>query len=166
MTPPAQRAAAGLAAALLVLLIGAALPGDGAPPQADDGPHPHPSLTPAEIVRIQIEALRANDAADRGIAIAYRFASPDNRRSTGPLARFAAMIKREPYATMLRHTDAEYGPVTVAGRRAAQRVVLSAPGRPPVTYVFHLARQEDPGPLHGCWMTEAVQAVEYAGRQA
>jgi hypothetical protein len=35
-----------------------------------------------------------------------------------------------------------------------------------VTYVFHLARQEDAGPLQGCWMTEAVQAVEYAGRQA
>jgi hypothetical protein len=67
---------------------------------------------------------------------------------------------------MLRHTDAVYGPVTVAGRRAAQRVVLSAPGRAPVTYVFHLARQEDAGPLQGCWMTEAVQAVEYAGRQA
>lgn len=166
MTPPAQRAAAGLAVALLALLIGVAVPGHGAPRQADDGPHPHPSLAPADVVRIQIEALRGNDAADRGIAIAYRFASPDNRRSTGPLGRFAAMIKQEPYVMMLRHTHAVYGPVTVAGRRAAQRVVLSAPGRAPVTYVFHLARQEDAGPLHGCWMTEAVQAVDYAGRQA
>ena len=166
MMPPAQRAAAGLAAALLVLLIGAAPAGDVAPPQADDGPHPHPSLAPADVVRIQLEALRDNDAADSGIAIAYRFASPDNRRSTGPLARFAAMIKREPYAMMLRYTDAVYGPVTVAGRRAAQRVVLSAPGRAPVTYVFHLTRQEDAGPLQECWMTEAVQAVAYAGRQA
>lgn len=155
----------GLAAAL-ALLLGVVLPGHGAPPDADDGPHPHPSLAPADVVRIQLEALRGNDADDRGIEIAYRFASPDNRRSIGPLSRFATMIKREPYAMMLRYTDVEYGPVTVAGRRAAQRVILSAPGRTPVTYVFHLARQEIAGPLHGCWMTEAVQAVEYQGRQA
>lgn len=153
-------------AVALALLLGVALPGHAAPPGADEGPHPDPSLAPADVVRIQIEALRANDAEDRGIGIAFRFASPDNQRSTGPLSRFAAMIKQDPYVMMLRHTDAVYGPVTVAGRRAAQRVILSAPGRTPVTYVFHLARQEIAGPLQGCWMTEAVQAVEYQGRQA
>jgi hypothetical protein len=165
VTLAARHPGAGLSAAVLALLLGVALPGHGAAGKPA-GPHPHPSLSPAEVVRIQLEALRANDAGDSGIEIAFRFASPDNKRSTGPLSRFAAMIKQDPYAMMLRYSDVVYGPVTVAGRRAAQRVTLSTPGRAPVTYVFHLARQEIAGPLQECWMTEAVQVVEYQGRQA
>lgn len=148
-----------------MLVLGVALPDQHAT-GADGGPHPHPSLGPADVVRMQLEAIRGNDVVDSGIAIAFRFASPDNQRATGPLSRFAAMIKQEPYAMMLRYTDVAYGPVTVAGRRAAQRVTLSTPGRTSVTYVFHLSRQDAVGPLQGCWMTEAVQVVEYRGRQA
>lgn len=159
-----RRTVFGRAAAALWLLA-AARAGHGAQP-GDDDVQPHPSLSPADVVRIQLEALRGNDAQDSGIAVAFRFASPDNRRSTGPLPRFAAMIKREPYALMLHYTDVIYGPVTVAGRRAAQRVILSAPGRAPSTYVFHLARHEGPGPLHGCWLTDAVQVVDDQARQA
>jgi hypothetical protein len=135
---------------------------------ADDGtgPRPDPSLAPGDVVRIQLEALRANDAEDHGIEIAFRFASPQNKQSTGPLPRFAAMIKQGAYAMMLRYTDAVYGPVTVAGRRAAQRVTLTAPGQTPVTYVFHLERQDGDGPLRECWMTDGVEAVEYRGGQA
>jgi hypothetical protein len=127
---------------------------------------PDPALTPRDVVRIQLQALRRNDVHDRGIAAAFRFASPQNRRSTGPLPRFARMIKEGPYALMLRHSDVTYGPLRVQGRRAAQRVTLYAPGIAPVSYVFFLSRQEQDGPLDGCWMTDAVQRVPAAGTQA
>ena len=54
---------------------------------------PDPALSPGDVVRIQLEALRRNDEQDRGIAVAFRFASPANRTNTGPLSRFIAMIK-------------------------------------------------------------------------
>jgi hypothetical protein len=127
---------------------------------------PDPALAPQDVVRLQLEALRRNDAADRGIAAAFRFASPQNRRSTGPLPRFGRMIKQGPYALMLRYSDAAYGPVQVRGRRAVQRVTLYAPGRAPVSYAFFLSRQRQDGPLDGCWMTDAVQALPVAGTQA
>ncbi|MSV29914.1 MAG: hypothetical protein EXQ52_14390 [Bryobacterales bacterium] len=59
------------------------------------GQDPGPALTPAEVVRTQITALRNNDKPrkDAGIATAFRFASPGNRAATGPLDRFILMVK-------------------------------------------------------------------------
>ena len=54
---------------------------------------PRPELSPEEVIRIQLEALRHNDEQDRGIEVAFRFASPANRASTGPLPRFIRMIE-------------------------------------------------------------------------
>jgi len=148
-----------IALAVCVLVAGAAWADDGDPLAAV----PDPSLGPQAVVRIQLEALRRNDAADRGIAVAFRFASPHNRRSTGPLPRFAGMIRNGPYAPMLRFTDAAYAPPRIANRGAVQQVTLYAPGRPPVSYVFYLTRQAGEGPLHECWMTDGVQVVPAAG---
>jgi hypothetical protein len=157
---------------VLVLWAAAWLWGAGATAVRADGgsdaldASPDPALAPQEVVRIQLEALRHNDAANRGIAAAFRFASPRNRRSTGPLPRFARMIEEGPYALMLRFSDAAYGPVQVRGRRAVQRVTLFAPGSAPVSYAFFLSRQQQDGPLDGCWMTDAVQVLPVAGTQA
>jgi hypothetical protein len=47
-------------------------------------PFPNAQLTPDQVFKIQLEALRTNDENDRGIEITFRFASPANKRSTGP----------------------------------------------------------------------------------
>ena len=61
-----------------------------APAWAADLLAPHPALSPAEVVVIQLDALQANAAEnDAGIAQAWAFAHPDNKRMTGPLPRFA-----------------------------------------------------------------------------
>ena len=148
--------------AMLVLITPGAAPAD----PLSDALVPAPALAPQEVVRIQLEALRVNGSDDRGIAVAFRFASPGNKQSTGPLPRFAGMIRNGPYALMLRFTDADYAPVMVAGRFAYQKVTLTAPGEVPVTYVFYLSRQETGGPLSECWMTDAVSIVPYQGEQA
>lgn len=142
----------------VVVLATLACAAAAAAPDEPAGPVPTPRLSPAEVVRIQLEALRANDATDRGIAVCFRFASPANKRATGPLARFARMIKDGPYALMLRYRSAELAPVEVRGDAALQRVTLVGPTEV-VTYLFVLARQGEadcPGCCPGCWMTEAV----------
>ncbi len=147
-----------------VFLMSAAEPGgpraagsQEAPSALSGLPSPSPDIAPGDVVRIQLDALRANDESNQGIAVAFRFASPQNKASTGPLPRFIQMIKTGPYRLMLEFEHARYAPIKVEGARAAQGVVLV--GRREIRrYVFLLQRQS--GPIcKGCWMTEAVMVV-------
>ncbi|MEM1055783.1 MAG: DUF4864 domain-containing protein [Bacteroidota bacterium] len=141
---------------VLVLFLPAILllssSGDGAM-----DPEPSPDLTPEEVIRLQVEALQANDEPepDAGIALAFRFASPGNRAATGPLERFIAMVKGPTYRDMLGFESATYGAIRVQGDEAAQRVVLVQSDGRRVSYVFGLSRQIG-GEYDGCWMTDAV----------
>lgn len=124
---------------------------------------PKPDFSPDEVVRIQLEALRNNDGDDRGIAVAFRFASPANRRMTGPLPRFARMIKQEPYDLMLNFEEARFGPVEEEEPgNARQRVLLFDEGAVR-QYIFQLSRRRF-DPCEGCWMTDSVVVDEGTGR--
>ena len=123
---------------------------------------PRPGLSPEEVIRIQLEALRHNDENDRGIEVAFRFASPANRANTGPLSRFIRMIKQGPYALMLDFRTARYGELELWGGRARQRVTLTSP-RARISYWFHLSRQTG-APCAGCWLTDAVYVERVEGR--
>ena len=123
---------------------------------------PEPALSPGDVIRIQLEALRHNDEQDRGIAVAFRFASPSNRANTGPLSRFITMIKEGPYALMLDFRDATYGPVETISGQARQRVTLTG-ARESMTYWFYLSRQSE-APCVDCWMTDAVFIERPAGQ--
>lgn len=122
-----------------------------------EAPEPSPELTAEAVVQIQVEALQANDEPypDHGIETAFRFASPSNQVATGPLPRFAALVKGPVYGDMLGFARADYGEIAVDGDRAAQRVTLFHDDGRRVTYVFGLSRQ-DGGPYDGCWMTDSV----------
>ena len=52
---------------------------------------PHPNLTADQVVAHQILGLRMRKL--EGIAKCFAFASPANQAATGPLARFAAMVR-------------------------------------------------------------------------
>ena len=125
---------------------------------------PSPELGPAEVVAIQMRALQLNDDKDRGIAVVFRFASPDNRRATGPLDRFATMIKAGVYAPMLNHAAATYQDVLIRGDEAMQRVEVSGVDGTVVTYVFVLSVQ-GAAPYRDCWLTDSVmvESVRPAG---
>ena len=123
---------------------------------------PDPALSPGDVVRIQLEALRHNDEQDRGIEVTFRFASPANRASTGPLSHFVAMIREGPYALMLDFHEATYGPVETLANRARQRVTLTG-ARASTTYWFYLSRQSEP-PYVDCWMTDSVYVEQSAGQ--
>ncbi len=123
---------------------------------------PDPALDPPDLLWLQVQALAWNGADDAGIALTFRFASPDNRRETGPLDRFVAMVKGPIYRPMLNHTRATYEPVESNGDVARQVVSVRGGGGAWVTYTFVLRRQEL-APYEGCWMTEAVLRLEDGG---
>ncbi len=116
---------------------------------------PDPSLSPDEVIRIQLSALRNNDATDSGIRIAFRFASPGNKAVMGPFDRFTSLLKGPLYNEMLTYSAQEFGPMIVDGDSAQQEVTLVAPDGVPVRFRFYLSRQTA-GRLEGCWLTDGV----------
>ncbi len=124
---------------------------------------PEPSLSPRDVVEIQLLALGNNGESDDGIEIAFRFASPANRSMTGPIERFTSMIKSGIYQIMLDYSRAEYADTVVRGDRAVQRVALYQ-GDDIVVFDFILERQ-DSAPYEDCWMTSGVVFVG-TGRSA
>jgi uncharacterized protein DUF4864 len=120
-------------------------------------PHPAPSLTPADVVGIVLNALQHNDdpTPDAGIATTFEFASPANREETGPLERFASMIKNPAYRPMLGFRSATRARIEIDANHARQRVVLVGKDGSQVTYVFLLTKQAE-GPYANCWMTDGV----------
>ena len=149
MTTPAALAA------VLAVAVGAVA---WVRPGHEPDPEPSPDLTAAEVVRLQVEALRDNGADDAGIATAFRFASPGNRAATGPLPRFTRMV-REGYSDMLGFERAEYGPITLRDDMAAQEVTFIQDDGRATTYGFVLSRQSG-GACDGCWMTDAVVPLD------
>jgi len=128
------------------------------PEPEGDGPSPSPELTPRQVVRAQLDALRRNDDPhpDAGIATAFGFASAANRSVTGPLARFAKMIRNPLYRPMIGHASADFGPVRVDGERAQVQVVLIGGDGRVAAYDFTLSRDEDTG----CWLTDGVMLAQ------
>lgn len=124
---------------------------------------PSAALTPEQVVQIQLEALRLNDSQNRGIEVAFRFASPDNKQHTGPLPRFISMLHERPYSLMLGYENVAYDPMEIVEDYARQRVTLISAGVI-VAYEFYLSRQTS-GDCLGCWLTDAVVAKPPTGLQ-
>ena len=117
--------------------------------------HPDPELSPEDVVGIQLEGLASDSPAD-GVVQCYAFASPGNRYHTGPLDRFAAMVRNEKYRILAERDEVLIGkPVYQDGN---VRVLVTCVKRGQIrSFVWVLARQT--GPYDGCWMTEAVFAL-------
>lgn len=162
MTHSLAPTATTLAAVALLLLggSGGVFAPDTTPPPSmsttpDSLPEPSPDLSPEEVVRIQVDALGRNDAphVDSGIEAAFRFASPANKRVTGPLERFRLLFA----GPMIGHDGARYSEVQQTDTEARMGVMLSTDAGP-VGYVFRLSKQTQ-APHQDCWMTDAVERV-------
>lgn len=115
---------------------------------------PSPSFTPAHVVRIQLEALQSNNTNDQGIAVAFRFASPENKMATGPLKKFTQMLKDKPYKVLLNHLKVTYGPIESFEAGVRQRVLLHT-NEGIYRFIFKLSRRKFE-PCSGCWLTDSV----------
>lgn len=124
---------------------------------SDERPGPNPQLTPADVVQIQLDVLQRNDDPypDSGIATAFAFASPANRRLSGPLPRFARLVRTVVYRPLLGFDRVGTTPVEQSGDRASQEVTVVDHRGGERVYEFRLARQVA-GPYAGCWMVDGV----------
>jgi Domain of unknown function (DUF4864) len=125
---------------------------------------PDPALSPAEVVAIQLDALQANDAGtDAGIAQTWAFAHPDNKRMTGPLPRFAQMIKGPQYRMLLNHRSHEVQEVSHTDEEAVFAVTVTTPTGDVIGYRWSVAKVMG-GEHAGAWMTISVSPPVPAGQ--
>jgi hypothetical protein len=131
-----------------------------ATPPTDSLPRPAPELSPREVVRLQLEALRKNDSPreDAGIEAAFNFASPSNKRVTGPLQRFRTLFDTPAYRPMVDHRGVTLSSPQVQGRMARIAVRLTTRKGRRVRYLFQLSKQRT-APHGGCWMTDSVRRI-------
>lgn len=129
-------------------------------------PGPDVDLSPEEVVRAQLEALQQNDVPfeNAGIETAFAFASPANKRATGPLPRFVLLVNSPAYRPMIDHVLAQYGAFETVGNIARGRAVLTTEDGERVGYIFTLSKQRA-GEFRGMWMTDSVQRYELEPRQ-
>ena len=117
---------------------------------------PSPDLPPEQVVQTQLDALKAGTDAD--LAVVYRFASPGNQRSTGPVGRFIDLIKGR-FGMMVAHESAQLAPLFQNNDEAMQPVVLIDGDGQPHRFVWMLRRYELEG-CKGCWLTDGVVPPE------
>ena len=122
-------------------------------------PGPRPEYKPEQVVQIVMDVLQNNDADDSGIAVTFNFASPDNKKVTGPLERFVPMVKTPAYRPMIGCKEVSLAKPVVTDDQAVQAVTVTAADGAKVQYVFLLSKQPD-GEFKGCWMTDGVFRVE------
>lgn len=132
---------------------------------AEPTPSPGPALSAREVVEIQLDALQRNDRpnADAGIATTWRFAHPDNRRLTGPLERFTAMLKAPAYRLLLNHRGHSVEVLESRPDRQVFAVTVISGDGPVVIYEWEVAKVVN-GPQAGAWMTVAVSPPMLVGR--
>ena len=117
--------------------------------------YPDPKLEPNDVVRLQLLAMQQNDESDIGIEVTFRFASPANKKQTGPLQRFIRLVRNPSYRPLLNHTNATFLDLTVEDDFAVQEVVITTSKGERIGFRFRLSIQK--GPVYpGCWMTDSV----------
>ncbi len=120
---------------------------------------PKVHFSPAEVVTLQVQALRDSITAPERLKVCYSLASPNNREVTGPFARFSQMVMMPPYDRLTTSQDWQVGNATIENDYAAVLVSTVSENGDATAFRF-LLRQWDDAPYRGCWLTEAVQVLE------
>jgi len=118
---------------------------------------PHPSLSPKDVAKIIMNALRKNDqpSKNNGVKVTFSFASPRNRQNTGPLERFNLMIQSKTYRPMINHRKATFENYVVKGINARIDVILISSDGMKHGFRFGLTKQIG-SKYNGSWMTDIV----------
>ena len=122
---------------------------------------PHPSLSSLDVVQIIMTALQRNDepSKNHGIRVTFNFASPANKKVTGPVERFINMVTGPVYGKMVDHLGAVYEKIKIRGNSASVDVMIKAGSSRFVGFRFLLTKQRD-NEFDGTWMTDSVIPIE------
>ena len=121
---------------------------------------PRPELSPNDVVRLQLDALRragGADEIDAALEDCYAFASPANRQAIGSLSKFKLVVNQA-YSNLIGHRS------SLVGRAIPDpydlhiaSVMVSGTGfdGEPMLYSFTLSQQNG-NDFQDCWMTDTV----------
>ena len=122
---------------------------------------PSPELSPKDVVEIVLGSMANNDSPspDAGLQQAFEFASPSNKRSTGPFWHFKAIVEQPAYAPLIHHTRRQLGEPEFAGNNTASIPIMVVGSNGEVAgYLWSLSKQSG-GDYQDSWMTDSVRRI-------
>ena len=119
---------------------------------------PNNSILPADVIKIQLNALMDNDSKfkDSGIEQTWNFAHPNNKKNTGPLPNFKMMIKGNSYKMLLNHLSHTITALGSNNEWAQFEVVILDKEKIYHKFNWQVEKFTMEGPLQGCWLTTVV----------
>tara|TARA_B100001027_G_scaffold750_1_gene470 strand:- start:5 stop:463 length:459 start_codon:yes stop_codon:yes gene_type:complete len=119
---------------------------------------PDPSISPKEVISIQLIALQNNDLPfnDAGIEQTWEFAHPNNRVFTGPLDNFIRMLKNPSYVMMIDHLEHKIITVQEQEMNSYYFVELIDSNGKKFGFEWTVEKVNQNGEFKDCWMTVGV----------
>ena len=119
---------------------------------------PNNGIEPYQVVKIQLRSLKKNDEPfkNAGIEQTWEFAHPNNKKFTGPLEKFKAMLSGDSYKMLLNHIDHNITEVKLTDSLAAYEVTILGEGKNYYKFRWMVEKFNLEGPLKDCWLTTAV----------
>ena len=127
--------------------------------------NPDSSISPKEVVSIQLSGLQKNDFEykDSGIEQTWNFAHPMNKQATGPLDRFKEMLKSNNYQMMINHISHTITQVRRGDDWVQFEVIILDKEKIYHKFNWQVEKFIEDGPLKDCWLTTMVSSPEPLG---
>ena len=116
---------------------------------------PNEKLSPYDVVKIQLDALKKNNKEDDGIKLTWLFAHPDNKKITGPYERFRIMIYGQQYRHLINHSSHKINLITNSPNTYVYRIEILSEDKKLFFYEWHVQKATN-GDCNKCWFTSAV----------
>ena len=122
--------------------------------------NPSSTITPKEVVKIQLSGLQQNDLEfkDSGIEQTWNFAHPNNKKVTGPLNNFKRMIKGASYQMMIDHLSHTITEVGSSNKWAQFEVIILDKNKIYHKFNWQVEKYTIDGSLKDCWLTTMVSS--------
>ena len=119
---------------------------------------PNSSILPAEVIKIQLDALMNNDSEfkDSGIEQTWNFAHPNNKKNTGPLPNFKMMIKGDAYQMLLNHLSHSIKELASGDKWVQFEVIILDKEKIYHKFNWQVEKYTIEGTLKDCWLTTMV----------
>ena len=117
--------------------------------------NPNEKLSPYDVVKIQLEALKNNEKDDEGIKQTWVFAHPENKKSTGPYERFRIMIYGAQYKSLLNHSSHKINLIMNTPNKHIFKIEILAKDKQLLFYEWHVQKASEEN-CNNCWFTSAV----------
>ena len=116
---------------------------------------PSEKLSPYDVVKIQLDALKKNNEKDDGIKLTWLFAHPDNKKITGPYERFRIMIYGQQYQQLLNHDSHSINLIMNTPDKHIFKIEILSKDKQLLFYEWHVQKGTEDN-CNDCWFTSAV----------